>query len=137
MFPPICGERRPLFYGKYLLSLVLLNAMWDVVKIEVLLHMISSNKHRLRRGTRLLLEGKIVSRDGTTVIDVKIRDMSATGAILRMPPNVNLPESFSLLVVSDGKRYPIEKRKRKGERLVVQFVGEPRLTASRKGNTAI
>ena len=99
--------------------------------------MISSNKQRTRRGSRLLLEGKIVSRDGTSVIDVKIRDMSATGAILRIPPNVNLPENFSLLVVSDGKRYPAEKRWRKGERLVVQFVGEPRLTSSRKGNTAI
>jgi hypothetical protein len=99
--------------------------------------MISSNKQRTRRGSRLLLEGKIVSRDGTSVIDVKIRDMSATGAILRIPPNVNLPESFSLLVVADGKRYPAEKRWRKGERLVVQFVGEPRLTSTRKGNTAI
>ncbi|HEX7110739.1 MAG TPA: pilus assembly protein PilZ [Aestuariivirga sp.] len=99
--------------------------------------MISSNKQRRRRGSRLLLEGKIVSFDGTTVTDVKIRDMSATGAILRMPPSVNLPENFSLLVVSDGKRYAVEKRWRKGERLVVQFVGEPRLTLSRKGYTAI
>jgi hypothetical protein len=105
--------------------------MWDVVKIEVLSHMISSNKQRKRRGSRLLLDGKIVSRDGTTVIDVKIRDISATGAIVRIPPNVNLPESFSLLVVSDGKRYPAEKLWRKGERLVVQFVGEPHLTSSR------
>ena len=95
--------------------------------------MISSNKQRRRRGSRLLLEGKIVSRDGTTVIDVKIRDLSTTGAILRMPPNVNLPENFSLLVVSDGKRYPVENRWRKGERLMVQFGGDPRLTSSRKG----
>ena len=94
--------------------------------------MIYSNKQRKRRGSRLLLEGKIVSRDGTTVIDVKIREISATGAILRMPPNVNLPEDFSLLVVSDGKRYPAEMRWRKGERLAVHFVGEPRLTLSRK-----
>ncbi len=95
--------------------------------------MISSNKKHKRRGSRLLLEGKIVSRDGTTVIDVKIRDISANDAILRIPPNVNLPENFSLLVVSDGKRYPVEKRWRKGERLMVQFVGEPRLALSRKG----
>ena len=100
------------------------------------MHMISSNKQRLRRGSRLLLEGKIVSHDGTTVIDVKIRDMSASSAILRIPPDVDLPENFSLLVVSDGKRYPAEKRWRKGERLLVQFVGEPRLTSSRKGKTA-
>ena len=78
-----------------------------------------------------------MSCDGTTVTDVKIREISATGAILRIPPNVNLPENFSLHVVSDGKRYPAEKRWRKGERLVVQFVGEPRLTLSRKGYTAI
>ena len=99
--------------------------------------MIYSNKQRKRRGSRLLLEGKIVSRDGTTVIDVKIRDVSPTGAILRMPPYVYLPENFSILVVSDGKRYPVEKHWRKGERLMVQFVGEPHLTLSRKGYTAI
>jgi hypothetical protein len=98
--------------------------------------MISSNKPRTRRGSRVLLEGRIVSHDGTTVIDVKIREISATGAILRIPPNVNFPENFYLQVVADGKRYPAEKRWRKGERLVVKFVGEPRSTAPRKGNTA-
>jgi hypothetical protein len=30
---PGMGPRAPLFYGKYMLSLVVLNAMWDVVKI--------------------------------------------------------------------------------------------------------
>ena len=84
-----------------------------------------------------MLEGKIVSLDGTTVIDVKIRDMSATGAILRLPPNVNLPENFSLLVISDGNLYPAKKRWRKGERLELQFVGEPHLASARKGNFAI
>jgi hypothetical protein len=94
--------------------------------------MIYSNKQHKRRGSRLLLQGKIVSRDGTTVIDVKIRDISATDAILRIPLNVNLPENFSLLVVSDGKHYPAAKRWRKGERLGVQFVGEPGLILSRQ-----
>jgi hypothetical protein len=101
------------------------------------MHMISSNKQRKRRGSRVLLEGRIVSRDGTTAIDVKIRDISPTGALLRLPSNVNLPENFSLLVVSDGMLYPAKKRWRKGERLELQFVGEPRFTAPRKGNTAV
>lgn len=96
--------------------------------------MISSNKQRRRRGSRILLEGKIVSLDGATVIDVKIRDMSAAGATLRVPLDLNVPEKFNLLVVSDGKRYPAEKRWRKGERLVVKFAREPRPTALRKGN---
>ena len=98
--------------------------------------MISSNKHRRRRGSKVLLEGKIVSRDGT-VIDVKIRDLSATGAILRLPPSVKLPESFSILVVSDGTLRPAEKRRRKGERLVIQFVGELHPPTRRKGKMAI
>jgi hypothetical protein len=111
--------------------------MWDVVKIEVYTHMISSNKQRKCRGSRLLLDGRIVSLDETTFIDVKIRKISATGAILRIPPNVNVPEKFHLDVVSDGRRYPAEKRWRKGERLVVKFVGELRTASSHKGNRAI
>ena len=86
--------------------------------------MISSNK-RIPRGARVLLDGKIVSADGSGV-DVKIRDISATGAILRVPLNVKLPESFNLLIVSDGTLRPAEKRWRKGERVVVKFVRKPR-----------
>ncbi len=99
--------------------------------------MISSNKPRRRRGSRVLLEGRIVSLGGTTLADVKIRDMSATGAILRIPLNVTLPENFRLLVVADGKFHTAEKRWRKGERLVIKFVREPRPTSTRKGNTPI
>jgi len=111
--------------------------LWDVVKIEVYKHMISSNILRKRRGSRLLLDGRIVSLDEATFIDVKIREISATGAILRIPPDVKVPENFHLDVVSDGKRYPAEKRWRKGERLEVKFVGERRIASSHKGNKAI
>jgi hypothetical protein len=48
-----------------------------------------------------------------TIIDVKIRDISANGALLRMPSNVKLPEKFSLLVVSEGTLYQARKRWRK------------------------
>jgi len=98
----------------------------------MLVQMISGNKPRTRRGSRVLMEGRIVSRDGVTVIDVKIREISATGAILRIPPNVNFPENFYLQVVADGMRYPAEKRWRKGERLVVKFVRQPSFTSQRK-----
>ena len=59
-----------------------------------------------------------------TLIDVKIRDIDEYGAILRMPSDVKLPENFSLLIVSDGTLYPARKRRRKGERLELQFVGD-------------
>ena len=102
----------------------MIGTLWDVVKIEVLMHMIYGNKPRMRRGSRVLLEGQIVSRDKRTVIDVKIRDIDEYGAILRMPSHIKLPEKFCLLIVSDGKLYPARKRRRKGERLELQFVGD-------------
>ena len=85
---------------------------WDVVKIEVLMHMIYGNKPRMRRWSRVLLEGQIVSHDKRTVIDVKIRDIDECGAILRMLTDVKLPKNFSLVMVSDGRVYPARKRRR-------------------------
>jgi hypothetical protein len=112
----------------------MVGTLWDVVKIEVLMHMIYGNKPRMRRGSRVLLEGQIVSRDKRTVIDVKIRDIDEYGAILRMPSDINLPENFSLLIVSDGTIYPARKRRRKGERLELQFVSDFTVKESQKGN---
>ena len=102
----------------------MIGTLWDVVKIEVLMHMIYGNKPLMRRWSRVLLEGQIVSRDKRTVIDVKIRDIDEYGAILRMPSDIKLPENFSLFVVADGRVYPARKRRRKGERLELQFIGD-------------
>jgi hypothetical protein len=67
------------------------------------------------------------------VTDVKIRDMSASGALIRIPTNTSLPENFSLLVVSERKLYSAEVRWRKGETIGIEFVGEPRISALRIG----
>jgi hypothetical protein len=76
----------------------------------------------MRRWSRVLLEGQIVSCDKRTVIDVKIRDIDEYGAILRIPSDIKLPENFSLLVVSSG--FTQHGRRRKGERLELGFVGD-------------
>ena len=99
--------------------------------------MISSNKKRRRRSSKVFLQGKIVSPDGTVSIDVKVRDLSSTGAILRLPLNAKIPESFNLLIVSDGRLRPVEKRWRKGDRVVVKFSVEPRLASPRIGRIGI
>ena len=122
--PEIYHNRKNRWGRHFTLGTSMVGTLWDVVKIEVLMHMIYGNKPRMRRGSRVLLEGQIVSRDKRTVIDVKIRDIDEYGAILRMPSDIKLPENFSLLVVSDGRVYPARKRRRKGERLELQFIGE-------------
>jgi hypothetical protein len=99
--------------------------------------MISSNKKRRRRSSKVFLQGKIVSLDGTVFIDVKVRDLNSTGAILRIPPNAKIPESFGLLIISDGTFRPVEKRWRKGERVVVRFSGEPPLVSPSTGRIGL
>jgi hypothetical protein len=49
-----------------------------------------------------LKDGKIVSSDMNRVIDVKIRDMSSSGALVHTPANVVLPDNFNLLLFQRG-----------------------------------
>ena len=74
---------------------------------------------------RVLKEGKIVSSDMNSVIDVKIRDLSIGGAGLQMPANTDLPESFCLLIVSEDLLYSAVAKWRKGEMIGIAFVGKP------------
>jgi diguanylate cyclase (GGDEF)-like protein/PAS domain S-box-containing protein len=91
----------------------------------------SENNQRRHARQRVLKDGKIISDNMSCVIDVKIRDLSASGALIRMPTNANLPSSFSLLIVSERKLYPASVRWRKGETIGIEFVGEPRISALR------
>lgn len=93
--------------------------------------MSSEDTQRKHRRQRVLKEGKIVSSDMQRVMDVKIRDMSASGALVQLPANNILPDSFSLLVISQRLLYPAVVRWRKGDALGIEFVGEPRPTALR------
>jgi hypothetical protein len=91
------------------------------------------NEHRKHRRQRVLKEGKIVSSDMNRVIDIKIRDMSESGALVHLPANVVLPDNFNLLIVSEKLLYPAVARWRKGEAMGIEFVGEPRPSALRIG----
>jgi hypothetical protein len=91
------------------------------------------NEHRKHHRQRVLKEGKIVSSDMNRVIDVKIRDMSASGALVHLPGNVVLPDNFNLLVVFEQLLYPATMRWRKGEAMGLEFTGEPRPSAVRIG----
>jgi diguanylate cyclase (GGDEF)-like protein/PAS domain S-box-containing protein len=91
----------------------------------------TENNQRRHPRQRVLKDGKIISANLSCVMDVKIRDMSASGALIRIPANCTLPESFSLLIVSDKKLYSAAVRWRKGEIIGIEFVGEPRTSALR------
>lgn len=67
------------------------------------------------------------------VIDVKIRDMSESGALVHLPANVVLPDNFNFLIVSERLLYPAVMRWRKGDAMGLEFTGEPRPSALRIG----
>jgi hypothetical protein len=89
------------------------------------------NEQRKQRRQRVLKEGKIVSSHMDRVIDVKIRDMSESGALVHMPANVVLPDNFNLLIVSERLLYPAVMRWRKGDAMGLEFTDEPRPSALR------
>lgn len=93
----------------------------------------TENNQRRHPRQRVLKDGKIFSTNLNCVFDVKIRDLSASGALIRMPENANLPSGFSLLVVSERKLHAAEVRWRKGDTVGLEFVGKPQLSALRIG----
>ena len=80
---------------------------------------------------RVLKQGKIVSTDMQQVFDVKIRDVSASGARVQISANVKLPDNFNFLIVSERMLYPAVSRWRAGEMMGIEFVGKPRITVLR------
>lgn len=74
---------------------------------------------------RVLKQGKIISVDKTTVIDVTIRNMSATGIRVQIPMSVLLPHDFGILIISELLLYPVAMRWRKGDFMGAEFVGPP------------
>jgi hypothetical protein len=91
------------------------------------------NEQRKQRRQRVLKEGKIVSSDMNSLIDVKIRDMSTSGALVNLPANVVMPDKFNFLVVSEKLLYPAELRWRRGEAMGIEFIGESRPSNLRIG----
>jgi PilZ domain-containing protein len=91
------------------------------------------NAQRKHHRQRVLKDGKIISSDMNSLIDVKIRDLSASGALVHMPANVVLPDKFNFLVVSDKLLYPAVLRWRRAEAIGIEFTGEPRPSALRIG----
>lgn len=74
---------------------------------------------------RVFKEAKIVSSAFRGAINVTIRDLSVGGARIDIPPFVDIPEEFDLLVISENLLYPAAARWSGGISLGIEFVGEP------------
>ena len=81
---------------------------------------------------KVLKNGKIVSSDSSTVLDVVIRDISRGGARIKIPASIDIADEFDLIVPADGLRHPCRICWRKGDQLGVQFTAPSRHYAAVK-----
>ncbi len=76
-----------------------------------------------RRATirhRTLKGGKIAINEGFSVIDCTVRNLSTTGALLRVTSVVGIPDAFQL-VMSDGQKFDCVVQRRTGTDIGVSF----------------
>jgi hypothetical protein len=79
--------------------------------------------HRLEVRRRVLKEGKALVRPPSGTIDVIIRDLSSTGARLELQPTLDLPDHFSLIIISEGTITPCALKWRRGGSAGIAFEG--------------
>ncbi len=94
--------------------------------------MATQHQERKEPRRKVLKDGKIVSTNLHGAIDVRIRDLSQSGALVELPIGTILPDSYGFLVVSESKLYPAVTRWRKGERAGIEFTGAPKPSSLRK-----
>lgn len=90
------------------------------------------HEHRKELRRKVLKDGKIVSPSLHGSIDVRIRDLSQSGALIEVEVGTVLPASYGLVVVSEGKVYPSSTRWRRGDRVGVEFAGPAKSANLRK-----
>ncbi len=94
--------------------------------------MASDKTERKSQRRKVLKDGKLVSHQLHGGIDVRIRDLSLTGARLELPFATVIPEPFELLVVTESKLYPAKISWRRGDRIGLEFTGPPKSASLRK-----
>ena len=94
--------------------------------------MLEVQNHRRAVCRRVLKEGKIIIQPPSGTIDVKIRDLSETGAKLEVLAITPLPDKFGFIIVADATVIPAAVKWRKGDFMGIQFCGEPKKVGLRR-----
>lgn len=90
------------------------------------------NDARIAQRRRVLKSGKVAYSDRHVTIDCLVRDMSATGARLRIEGSVTAPDTFELLVPLEGLEANCQVVWRSGADLGVRFLAAPRIVAPKR-----
>ncbi len=78
---------------------------------------------RQGRRNRVLKQGSILRGVNISDITCIVRDMSESGALLKVSIDQNIPEEFLLYVRHDGKAYRCQLQWRDGTRVGIKILG--------------
>src|SRR5262245_6705221 len=87
---------------------------------------------RLAPRRRMLKSGKVAYADRHVTLECLVRDMSATGARIRVEGSVSAPDTFELLIPLDGLEANCQVVWRSGVDLGVKFLAAPRIVAAKR-----
>jgi hypothetical protein len=90
------------------------------------------SESRRNQRQRTLKDGKIIFNENRSVINCIVRDVSPTGAKLKLAATTELPTEFKLLLVSENLIAPVTCVWRKGDLMGVHFLAEPSRAPPRK-----
>jgi hypothetical protein len=89
-------------------------------------------ERRQTQRRRVLKGGIVAFNDHYSSLPCTVRDISDTGARLRIDGSMNAPDTFDLIIEIDGLEAPCEVVSRKGGEIAVRFVSPPRRIAPRR-----
>ena len=82
---------------------------------------LAMEEHRASPPQRVLKSGKIIYNNSSIVIDCTVRNISDTGAQLKVPTSVAIPDRFEFSETMGGKRRPVTVMWRKGDLIGIRF----------------
>ena len=91
----------------------------------------NAEEHRVAQRDRVLKAAKIVLEDWGTV-DCQVRDISATGAKIRVESTASVPHKFRLLIIVDNTIRPVQVAWKRHNTLGVTFLSEATKAPIRK-----
>jgi hypothetical protein len=91
-----------------------------------------SNDARGAPRRKVLKAGIAASNNRHLTTSVTVRDLSATGARLRVDSMVSVPDTFELIIAVDGLEANCAVVWRKTNELGVKFLGAPRMVTAKR-----
>jgi hypothetical protein len=94
--------------------------------------LVKQGEGRLSPRRRVLKAAIAASNERRLTVGCTVRDISQTGARLRVEGSMTVPDTFELIIELDGLEAPCQVVWRKGGEVGVKFLAAPRIVAAKR-----